>query len=138
MSDSAMIISSNEITTGDLSDFVTSLGGTVVPQETNSFVINDQETDLWVAIQDMGFASEFYDDETFDSWNKALGGEVKSIIELQLDHTPICKQLYLYVSCKFGESWNVVLDDIDDSIVSYSELISRYENNNQGLTIDKK
>lgn len=137
MSDSAMVISSDEISLDDLRGFVSSLGGNLVPQETASFVINDQETDLWVAIQDSEFASEFYDDETLKAWSKSLGGDMKTIIELQLDHTPLCKQLYLYVAYKLGEKWNIVLDDVDDSVVGYSDLVSMYKKNNAGLTLDK-
>jgi hypothetical protein len=137
MSDSAMVISSDEITADDLRQFVLSLGGTMVPQEAGSFVINDQEADLWMAIQNKEFMAGFYDNKTLDTWKKSLGSDMKSIIELQLDHTHLCKQLYLYVACKLGEKWNVVLDDIDDSIVNYADLVSMYKRNNQRLTIDK-
>jgi hypothetical protein len=137
MSDSAMVVSSDEITTNELSDFVLSLGGGVIPGETESFWISDQEADLWLAIQSRSFALEFYDEETLEAWRRSLGSDVKTIIELRLDHTPLCKMLYLYVACKLGERWNVVLDDVDDSVVCYDDILSMYRVNSRGLAIDK-
>lgn len=138
MGASAIVISSSEINVSELKNFVYELGGTLVPQENESFVITDGEADVWLAIQDREFASAFYDDETIKSWTKELGASPKTIIELQLDHSALSKQLYVYIAYKCGQKWNVILDDIDDSVQPYHSIISRYENNNFGLSIDKK
>ena len=138
MSNSAMVISSDNITSDELSKFLLGLGGCLVPLETQSYVINDSDSDLWIAIQDKSFSDDFYDDETLSSWNMLLGKNNRTIIELQLDHSAVCKQLYLYIAYEMGKRWNIVLDDIDDAVVSYSALATRYINNNDKLTIDKK
>lgn len=122
MSNSAMVISSDEITEGDLRDFVLSLGGSGVPGEEGSFVLNSHGTDLWLAIQDQSFAKEFYDEQTFRIWRDCLGRDVKTIVELQLDHSDLSRCFYIYVVYKIGRVWNVALDDIDDSVVCYSDL----------------
>jgi hypothetical protein len=137
MSDSALIISSDDISFDDLKDFILSIGGHLLPQESSSFVISDQGADLWLAKQDEDFALDFYDDETLEEWKKYLGEGMKTVIELRLDHTLLCKQLYLFFAYEFGKKWNVILDDVDDSIVSYKEIVTSYKSNCDGLTINK-
>jgi hypothetical protein len=137
MSNSALLISSDDISFDDLNDFILSIGGHLLPQESSSFVISDQGADLWLAKQDEEFASDFYDASTLEEWKRHLGKDMKTVIELRLDHTILCKQLYLYVSYELGRRWNIVLDDVDDSVVSYRDIVATHKSNCDGLTINK-
>lgn len=137
MSDSAMVILPCEISNSELGEFVESLGGSLVPEEQANFVISDGAASVWLGIQPRIMTTGLYDVETLNDWEKALGEKPRSIIELQLGHSGLCYQLYVYIVYRMGKKWQLILDDIDDSIVTYSEVVDKYQAVNKELTIDK-
>lgn len=137
MSDAAMIISTSNISNVELKSFAVSLGGLPVPQEKSNFVISDGDGSVWLGVQPPELMSALYDDEILNDWNQALGGKPVSIIELQIGHSDKSYQLYLYIALKLGERWNLILDDIDENILLYPQLVKKYRDNNDILSIDK-
>lgn len=128
MSLSAMIITSEHINNDMLGEFINSLGGRLVPEESDSYVVSEGDSSIWVGIQDSKFAKDFYDEQTIQEWRSKLNGVPVSIIELELDHTDGSQLLYLRVAYEFAKKWNSILDDIDDEVISSEELTEKYIN----------
>lgn len=127
MSDSAMVISSDFIDFNKLQNFVISIGGKLVSQDSETLVITCNKASVWLNIQSEEFAEQFYDDNCILEWEAALGAKPKSIIELELGHDEMCHQIYLFVAFMMGQMWNVVLDDVDDNVMGYLDLIKKWD-----------
>ncbi|MBX8537702.1 hypothetical protein K5D33_23670 [Pseudomonas cichorii] len=124
LSDSANLISSEEITNEEFYDFVLQLEG--ISRGPGRGVIMEGESNVWLALMDIGEVEGFYDEETLLGWSKMLCGSPKSVVEMQLDHTVLSREIYLRVAFEFGRSWPVVLSDLDGVDLPYNAVCEKY------------
>jgi hypothetical protein len=134
----ALIVTTEELSVEGLASFVGTMGGELIPHETDQFVISNGDTDVWLAIQDHEDFVALHTSETISRWRQALGNRPRAAIELRLDHGHKRKQLYLYVAYAFSLKWNAILDDIDNLVVTAAELARRYREECTDLTITPK
>lgn len=123
MGDSAMLVSSHEVTEGEFQEFISMLGGAVSPQLRAS--VSEGESTVWISLLYISRYPGLYEDYLFN-WEKCLGGAPKTVLEMRLDHTQGARELYLRVAFEFGRLWSVVLVDVDDVDVSYELVCEKY------------
>lgn len=131
----ALIVTSEDVTAEALASFVAELGGQPVAGAEGRLVVADGDTDVWLAIQPDEFFGLLHSEETVLQWRKALGQAPRKGVELMLDHGPKRRQLYLYIAYAFSLRWNMILDDIDDTIITAEELHRRCREECTDLTI---
>lgn len=126
MSDSAMLVTSTEISAKEFYEFISNFGG--VPGVKGRGVILDGETNIWVALLDIKYLEKFYNGRAFHEWTSYLASPPIAAVEMRLDHTDKSREAYLRFSVEFGKIWRSVLVDLDGCDLSYDMVCERYRN----------
>jgi len=126
MAESVSIITSEIVSTKDLSELCLSMGGWLVDGGVvETYGINSGDTNVWISIQ-QDWATEMLRDEEFDNaCENILGAAPKTFIEMQRGRGSKQGRLYIYIAYVFSKKWNVVLCDIDERILSPAEIEAR-------------
>jgi len=125
MSDSAMIVSSHDISEVEFQEFIVALGGWGGPLLRAA--VSEGQSTVWIGLLRVNDYSGLYDDY-LDDWARCLGGRAITVLEMQLDHTEGARDLYLRIAYEFGRLWKMFLVDIDDSYVPYELVRARCVN----------
>lgn len=127
MGESAMIISSDLVEDEEFQDFLVAIGGVYKDGRNARGVLSEGESDIWIGMFRREFMEEFYDQDDLQEWCTMLGADPEVLVEIRLDHTLGSKDLYLKFSSSFGARWNSIFCDTDDSVLTYSLFMHRYD-----------
>ncbi|MHB2060086.1 hypothetical protein [Pseudomonas monsensis] len=133
MSLSAMIISSEKLSTEDFKEIILANGGFVSSGKPFRGSVSDGNSEIWLALHSKDALKDFYDAEDLQGWQDVLGGTPQVMIEVDLDHTEHAKLIYLKVFLSFAKAWPCVLNDVDDSTLSSRSVCEKYKNLLGGL-----
>lgn len=127
MSLSAMIISSEKLSTDDFKAVLLGHGGFVSAGKPSRGGVGEGDSDIWLALHSKDILDEFYDAEDQQEWQDALGATPQTMIEVNLDHSEHAKLMYLKVFLSFAKAWSCILHDVDDAVLSRDSIYEKYK-----------
>ncbi|VVQ36891.1 MULTISPECIES: hypothetical protein [Pseudomonas] len=128
MSLSAIIISSEKLTTDDFKEIILAQGGFVSSGMPHRGTFGQGDSSIWLSLHSRDILEEFYDAEDLQEWQDVLGDTPQVMIEVDLDHTEHAKLMYVEVFLSFATACSCILNDVDDAILSRSAVYAKYKN----------
>lgn len=121
MSTSIYLVSSNKITFEDALEFFAQLQVTEIDSGNASGLLLDGEACVWIKFFGSSVLDESDDDE-LEAWANCLGAKAHSFYELTIGKSEGSMQLAIKIAERAMARWNVVVDDLYDSVYSDKNL----------------
>lgn len=121
MSTSVYVVSSDDITSEQALDFLSDLKAVDISRENVDGQIVDGESNIWIKFLGSSVLEES-DEEELDSWAECLGADARSFFELTIGKGAGSMQLAVKMAREAMERWNVVVDDLYESVYDKDNL----------------